>query len=99
MISDSPYQARVPVLSGWGGLGAGVVAAVAMIVLLALLQPISAMPPLQLLTDIGKSLAPNAGSDGWPWIGLGVHFLVGAIFGLFYAVSQERIARGQLIGV
>ena len=65
-----------------------------MLGLLRILEPVSALQPFVALSQVGL------GGDRLPFLtGLGVHAFLGVLFGLLYAVSQQRIPNRGLIGV
>jgi hypothetical protein len=60
MISDSPYDVGAPVLTPLKGIIAGTAAALAMLILLALVQPVSGVSPVAWVALIGNMIAPGA---------------------------------------
>lgn len=82
------------------GMAAGLAGAVAMLALTAMLQPISALRIADLLAQIGRAvIPPSAGSNLLILTGVAVHALLGALFGLLYAVCQQRVPLRGLIAV
>jgi hypothetical protein len=102
MISDSPYHVDRSMLTPRAGMATGLIAAMVMIILIALLQPVSGLGWVETLMKIGRVFLPLS---AYPiedrivaLIGLSFHFFLGALLGLFYAVCQQRIpARGLII--
>jgi hypothetical protein len=99
MISDSPYDVGAPVLTPFRGIIAGIAAALAMLVLLALLQPVSGVSPEAWLALIGGIVMPGAEANLALQAGAMLHLVIGAIFGLMYALCQMQIAPRNLVGV
>jgi hypothetical protein len=100
MISDSPYQVRFPVLESRVGMAAGLAGAFAMLALTAMFQPISALRAADLLAQIGRAVLPaSVGRSLLMLTGVAVHTLLGALFGLLYAVCQQRVPLRGLIAV
>lgn len=103
MISDSPYKAGTPILSPIGGLIAGILATLAMLVFSAILQPLAGQSATALLARVGSLIpisdASNAQSGMPVVVGLGIYLVVGALLGLLYSVSQRRIPAPRLIGI
>ncbi len=99
MISDSPYDVGAPVLTPLKGILAGLVAAFAMLLMLALLQPVSRVAPDAFLAQIGQVFMPGGEPGTALLFGVILHFLIGAVLGLLYALCQMQIAPRNLIGV
>jgi hypothetical protein len=103
MISDSPYHVDRSMLTPWAGMATGLVAAMVMIVLIALLQPVSGLGWVETLIKIGRVFLPLSaypiGDGTVALIGLGFHFFLGALLGMFYAICQQRIPARGLITV
>lgn len=99
MISDSPYDVGAPVLTPIKGIIAGIAAALAMLILIALVQPVSGVSPAAWLALIGRTVLPAAEANLTLQAGAALHIVIGAIFGLLYSLCQMQIAPRNLIGV
>jgi len=100
MISDSPYAQDEPVLSPAGGIAAGIVASIAMLLLLLGLRPFSGLSVPDALGRIGGTLSGGGGtSSARVLLGGALHLMVGGVLGLLYAVSQRRLPAPTVIGV
>ncbi|HEX9075480.1 MAG TPA: DUF6789 family protein [Anaerolineae bacterium] len=99
MISDSPYDVGAPVLTPIKGIIAGIAAALAMLILIALVQPVSGVSPAAWLALIGRMVLPSAEANLTLPAGSALHIVIGAIFGLLYSLCQMQIAPRNLIGV
>lgn len=99
MISDSPYDVGAPVLTPFKGIVAGIAAALVMLVLLALVQPMSGVAPSAWLAQIGRLVLPAAEEGLALQAGAVLHLVIGAVFGLLYSLCQMQIAPRFLIGV
>jgi Family of unknown function (DUF6789) len=101
MISDSPYQFRGLALPLKAGAVAGILGAAIMLGVSAMVQPLSGLSPTWLLRQIGgialQASNPSGGDALVQLAGLGLHAILGALLGILYAASQQRIpARGML---
>lgn len=103
MISDSPYKAGTPVLSPIGGIIAGILATMAMLMFSAIVQPLAGQNVTALLARVGSlnpiSNGSNAQSAMPVMVGIGIYLVVGALFGLLYSVSQRPIPAPRLMGI
>jgi hypothetical protein len=99
MISDSPYVVGGPVLTPFKGIVAGIAAALIMLVLLGLVQPVSGVAPAAWLSQIGRLVLPAAEEGLALQAGTVLHLVIGAVFGLLYSLCQMQIAPRFLIGV
>ncbi len=99
---DSQYQVDDFILSPLRGSIVGLLGANAMLAICAGLQPISGLSPERVLTQIGIAFLPvlhfvNIPLDSPLPVGLGVHFVLGALGGTLYAVSQMRVPLRQML--
>jgi len=99
MIADSPYESGDLVLSPMAGVTAGVIGAAAMLGVVAGLEPVSGLALNALLSEIGSLVLPAPRGAGATTLtlmfGLGMHGALGAMYGLLYALCQQRApARG-----
>ena len=103
MIADSPYQVSSSALSPRMGVGAGLVAALFMLVVMQLIAPITGCSVEDALLNLGglvMSSMTSLNSSGLQrWCGLTLHLAMGALFGLLYSVSQQNAERYLLIAV
>ncbi len=101
-VIDSPYRTSEPILTPIGGVVAGMGASLLMLLVISLLHPFSALSAKGLLMRFGLNVVPRAGAarDSVLLLTAGcLHVTVGAMLGLLYAVSQQRIATRGLITV
>ncbi len=100
MISDSPYNSEGFVLRPLVGFVLGAGAALLMVPVLFLLQPVSGLLLQDVLADAGTVLlSGTAEPQNLKVAGLVLHLLVGSLFGLLYALCQMRAPTKGLIGV
>jgi hypothetical protein len=103
MISDSPYQVEGQVMAARAGIIFGVISAMIMLLLIAIMQPLAGFSPIDILTHIGGIIVPVSTSPDKLSLQVGVgflmHLLLGALLGLLYAVCQQRIPSRGLFGV
>jgi len=99
MISDSPYRFRDAVLSPGRGIFAGGVGSLLMLGLLVILEPLSGLSPAHALEAIGVACPWDCGGSSPVARGITVHLIMGALLGLLYAASQQRIPVRGLVGV
>ena len=101
MLSDSPYRMKEPALTPGWGLVAGLAASLLMLLAISLIRPLSGLSASDLLARIGQAVMPEKvrfRSDVRLLAG-GFYALIGAMLGLLYAVSQERIPWRGLVAV
>lgn len=100
MISDSPYSSEGFVLNPLVGLLVGAIAALLMIPVLFVLQPVSGLQLNDVLADAGTVvLSGTAEPQNLKIAGVVLHMFVGGLFGLLYALCQMRAPTKALIGV
>jgi len=105
MISDSPYDAGELVMRPRNGVIVGMAASVMMLAMLAALAPLSGLSHLEALSALASIFAStsstSAAGDFHMLYGLGLHLIVGAVFGVLYYACQQRVpARGLIfVGV
>lgn len=100
MISDSPYSSEGFILSPLAGSAVGAGAALLMLPVIFLLQPISGLLLQEVLADAGTVvLSGTAEPQNLKIAGIILHLLVGGLFGLLYALCQMRAPTKALIGV
>jgi hypothetical protein len=103
MISDSPYQFKGLALTVRAGAVAGVAGALIMVGVLAVLQPVSGLPLSWVLGRIGRVILPasvlSGGNTTAQWVGLGLQVVLGAVLGVLYATSQQRIPAPGMMAV
>lgn len=103
MVSDSPYKVNDLALSPLMGIITGLLAALLMLGVVALMQPYSGLSVEGVLRQFGTLVLPKRFEQVEPmtlvWIGLGVHLLLRAILSLLYSVSQQRIPTRGLVAV
>lgn len=100
MITDSPYDMQGLVLRPRLGFAAGMGAALLMLPVVFLLQPLSKL----LLTDVLENwgvvlLSGNATPTHLIVAGIVLHLVLGGILGLFYALCQTQVGKKETIGV
>lgn len=94
MVSDSPYQAGDLLLRPLEGAAAGVVASIVM------LAAVSALGPgAQTLVATWLDWMAGIVGIGASGSGLVLHGLVGAVLGMLYASSQQRLPLRSLVGI
>jgi hypothetical protein len=101
MISDSTYEIEAVVLTPWGGILAGVVGAAAMLIVVVFVQQLSGWSLADVLVNVGGVLRPTSLHDRHMLVlalGAGLHSMLGALFGLLYAVCQQQATRRAMIG-
>ena len=103
MIADSPYDFSGLILKPLAGAIIGVLGAGGMLVVVALSQPLSGLSTANVLSQITLAVLPasleaSCGQCG-PVVGLSVHLLLGAVFGLLYAMCQQTAPIRGLVGV
>lgn len=101
MVADSTYEVDELILPPWLGLVGGVVAASLMLGFWYLWQSFPQFSMPELLAQIGavfwpESIAPGVNLAG---VGIGVHLILGALFGLLYAVCQQQTSMRNLVAV
>src|SRR3989304_2182113 len=103
MMSDSPYNLRESVLSFRQSIIAGAVGALAMILILQLLEPLSSMAQGGALAIIGASVVPLCADlcsgDGRVLFGGLLLISLGILGGMLYGTSQQRIPPLRLLSV
>jgi hypothetical protein len=103
MISDSPYQVGGQVLVVRAGIIFGVISTMIMLLLLAIIQPLSGFGLVDFLTHIGDIFVPISTFPNklslQVEVGFLIHLLLGALLGLLYAVCQQRIPSRGLLAV
>jgi uncharacterized protein DUF6789 len=101
MLSDSPYHTRGPALTPGGGALAGLAGSLLMLLVIAVLAPLSGLSLRELFMRIGQAVLPhgNLGHANALVLATGWYALIGAVLGLLYAVSQERIPAHGLVAV
>jgi len=100
MVSDSPYRTSELLLPPLAGAAAGLVAAVPMLaVVSAVAADSGAMAKMWLGWLAG--VAPYRPGESSPPLaaGLVVHVLIGAVLGILYAMSQQRVPPRVLAGI
>jgi len=99
MIADSTYDVGELVGRPRAGLGAGFLAAVVVLAVLAGLGRMDAA--IAWLRDVGGVIVPASARTPATLLstGLALHFAVGGVFGALYAACQQRASRGGLIAV
>jgi hypothetical protein len=99
---DSEYDLKEFILIPAAGALAGVSGAILMLGLVFLLQPLFNISVTETLQRFGSMFFPGSGTDGAEvqlWVGMALHLFVGIVLGLLYAISQQRIGPGYMIGV
>lgn len=100
MISDSTYDFEDTILPPRFGLVAGLVAATLMLVLVFVFQPITGLSVRGLLAQVGTVIGPDTAAESvLVFLGLLLHGLLGAMFGILYALCQQRVPAHGLIAV
>ena len=102
MVSDSPYQVDEPVLASGTGAAVGFMGAMAMLLVVFVLQPLSRVSLSDLLARIGTVILPySISSDPRRALLAGsvLHGLTGALLGLLFATSLRRIPVYGMVGV
>ena len=103
MITDSPYEVSSHIVSPRMGLGVGLVAALLMLVPIQAVEAISGFSVKEALLSLGGlmwSSPATLKADALQQLcGLALHLTGGAVFGLLYAVCQQRAERRNLIAV
>ncbi len=100
MISDSPYSSEGFVLNPLVGILVGMVAALCMVPVLWVLQPVSGLQLNDVLADAGTVvLSGTAEPHNLKLAGGILHVVVGGLFGLLYALCQTHAPTKGLIGV
>lgn len=100
MISDSTYDFEDTILSSRFGLVSGLIAAALMLGVVLALQPLTGFSLKALLAQIGTLIWLDAAPENLLVIlGLLVHGLLGVIFGVLYALCQQRAPARGLIAV
>jgi len=101
MVSDSPYRTREPVLTPAWGIVAGLAGSLLMLLVIVLLRPISGLSAQDLLIRAGQVVIPRGPAfQSHPHLlAGGLYASIGAMLGLLYAVSQERIPVRGLVAV
>lgn len=101
MISDSPYDLRESVLSFRQSAAAGALGALAMILILQLLEPPSSALRPGALDIVGDSVAPLCGNfcsgDGRVLSGGVLLIALGILGGILYGIGQQRIPPHRLL--
>ena len=98
MIADSPYELAERTLPPWAGVVAGLAGAAAMLGFLSIAGGTQAYSSGEVLHLIGTTVLPQA--ESWSVaVGAITHFATGALFGLLYAICQQRLPLRSLIGV
>jgi hypothetical protein len=94
MAADSPHRSDEPLLTPSQGALVGAVAAFPMLAVVFALEPGTGTTARTWVQWLG-------GMAGQPSLALGliVHGLIGAVLGALYAMSQQRIPLGTLLGV
>jgi len=93
MITDSPYESGALVLKPLEGVLAGLFGALVMIGVMFGLQSFSASGFLGTLTKLGEFIS-GTGAGG----GVFLLLLGGGVFGILYALCEQRIPTKGLIG-
>lgn len=102
MIADSPYPTGTLVLSPKAGALAGLVATIAMLLVLAVLWPWLNFSPLHLLAQTGAMVlggSPQPTNWSQLLLGLALYLVGGMLLGLLYAACQQRIPPRGLLSV
>ncbi|MBE7554728.1 MAG: hypothetical protein HS126_27060 [Anaerolineales bacterium] len=100
MISDSTYDFEDTILPPRFGLVSGLIAAALMLVLVLALQPLTGFSLKALLAQIGALIWFNTAPEtSLVMLGLLLHGLLGSIFGVLYALCQQRAPARGLIAV
>jgi len=103
MVLDSPYPFGTLILTRRAGIAAGLAAAMLMLTLIAALQSVSGLELAGMLVQTGRIILPArvflANTDSLLFAGLGLHASLGMLFGLLYAVCQQRVPTRGLISV
>jgi hypothetical protein len=101
VLSDSPYQTREPALTAGGGALAGLAGSLLMLLVISVLGPLSGFSLGELLMRIGQAVIPhgNLGHANPLVLATGLYALIGAMLGLLYGVSQQRIPAHGLVAV
>jgi len=101
VITDSSYQFEESALTPRLGLISGLAIAMFMLAFVFVLQPISGLSLRELLAQIGAVVPGALALEENLILLLGglVHGLLGALFGLLYALCQQRVPVRGLIGV
>ena len=93
MITDAPYAASSLILKPLEGIFAGIVSVLGMIGVMCVLQSFYDGGPTGILVKFGE-LIPGAGVEG----GVFLFLLGGSVFGVLYALCEQRIPTKGLIG-
>ena len=98
-IADAPYQAGDLVLSPAAGAGAGLAASALMVVTVAALHPPVAPILPEVLRRIGTMALGHEALQGTGGVVAGavIQGGLGVIFGLLYALCQQRAPAGDLL--
>jgi hypothetical protein len=103
MIADSPYESGDLVLSPMAGVAAGLIGAAAMLAVVAGLEPVSGHSLSVLLSEISSLILPAPRGAGVTTLTLmfafGMHGALGAMYGLLYAICQQRASARGLMAV
>lgn len=100
MISDSTYDFEDTILPSRFGLVSGLIAAALMLGVVLALQPLTGFSLNALLARIGAVIwFDTAPENSLVLLGLLVHGLLGGIFGMLYALCQQRAPVRGLIAV
>jgi hypothetical protein len=99
LIADSEYQTSELALAPLTGFIAGAAAALLMLAVAAIVQPLGGKPVATLLATIARLFIHGAQGATAIELGLAIHLLVGALCGWLYALSQQRAPRWALTGV
>jgi len=100
MISDSTYDFEDIVLTPRSGLVSGLMGAALMLILVLALQPITGFSLQTLLAQMGAVIWSDTATENvLVTLGVLLHGLLGAIFGLLYALCQQRVPARGLITV
>ncbi len=101
MIADSSYEFNELIMPAWLGALWGMLAAATMLGFLYLLQPFPQLSVVDLLARMGAVFWPESLAPGVNLVILGgvVHAVLGALFGLLYALCQQQTTLRNLIAV
>jgi hypothetical protein len=97
MISDSPYQTGELLLRPLEGAVAGFAGSLVMLAAVSALNPGASGSASVWIEWLGRLYPGAAQSRGLA--GLAIHGLLGAVLGILYAASQQRIPRRPLLGI
>lgn len=101
MLSDSPYRMKESALTPGGGIVTGLAASLVMLLVISLLRPFSGLSVSDLLAHVEQAVIPGGAAfqSHSRLLAGGLYMLIGAVLGLLYAVSQERIPIRGLVAV